>query len=105
MPARNANRTDRRQRLKEIMDVVRRYEPAKEMTPEKLCSMFEELGPTFIKLGQLLSVRSDMLPGAYCEALTKLRSHVAPMPFEQVVSLVEGAYGRPLYHQYTLLFP
>lgn len=101
MPARNANRTDRRQRLKEIMDVVRRYEPAKEMTPEKLCSMFEELGPTFIKLGQLLSARSDMLPGAYCEALTKLRSHVVPMPFEQVVSLVEKAYGRPLYEVFS----
>lgn len=101
MPVRNENRTDRRQRLKEIMDVVRRYDPAKDMTPEKLCSMFEELGPTFIKLGQLLSMRSDMLPGNYCEALTKLRSNVVPMPFEQVVSLVENAYGRPLHEVFA----
>ena len=56
----------------------------------------EELGPTFVKLGQILSMRSDFLPAAYCEALTRLRTQVEPMPYEQVEAILEGAYGHPL---------
>lgn len=96
MAARNNGRSDNRQRLMEIVEVVRRHEITKGITPDKLCAIIEELGPTFIKLGQILSMRSDILPKAYCEALTRLRSDVAPMPFEQVKALIENAYGRPL---------
>lgn len=96
MAARNNGRSDNRQRLMEIVEVVRRHEITKGITPDKLCAIIEELGPTFIKLGQILSMRSDILPKAYCEALTRLRSDVAPMPFEQVKTLIENAYGRPL---------
>ena len=96
MAARNNGRSDNRQRLMEIVEVVRRHEIGKGVTPDKLCAIIEELGPTFIKLGQILSMRSDILPKAYCEALTRLRSDVAPMPFEQVKTLIENAYGRPL---------
>ena len=96
MPARHENRSENRQRLMEIVEVVRRHEIIKGLTPEKLCAIIEELGPTFIKLGQILSMRSDILPKEYCEALKKLRSSVAPMPYEQVVSIVERSYGRPL---------
>lgn len=91
-----SNNGENRQRLKEIMEVVRRHEMVKGITPDKLCAMLEELGPTFIKLGQILSMRSDFLPAEYCTALTKLRSQVAPMPFAQVASIVEASYGRPL---------
>ena len=56
----------------------------------------EDLGPTFIKLGQILSMRSDILPRDYCEALKKLRSNVSPMPFEQVQRVVETSYGCPM---------
>ena len=96
MPARSTNRTENRQRLMEIVEVMRRNELVKGMTPEKLCAVIESLGPTFVKLGQILSIHSDFLPKNYCEALSKLHSEVAPMPYEQVVSLVEKAYGRPL---------
>ena len=97
MPVRSENRTENRQRLMEIVEVVRRHEIVKDgMTPEKLCAIIEELGPTFIKLGQILSMRSDILPKEYCEALKKLRSSVAPMPYSQVVSIVERSYGRPM---------
>ena len=97
MPAQHENRTENRQRLMEIVEVVRRHEIIKDgLTPEKLCAIIEELGPTFIKLGQILSMRSDILPKAYCDALKKLRSSVAPMPYEQVVSIVERSYGRPM---------
>ena len=78
MPVRNENRGENRQRLLEIMEVMRRHEIVKGITPEKLCAIIEELGPTFIKLGQILSMRSDILPAAYCDALKKLRSSVAP---------------------------
>ena len=97
MPVRSESRTENRQRLMEIVEVVRRHEIVKEgMTPKKLCDIIEELGPTFIKLGQILSMRSDILPKEYCEALKKLRSSVAPMPYSQVVSIVERSYGRPM---------
>ena len=96
MPVRNENRTDNRQRLKEIMEVMSRHDLAHGLTPEKLCAMIEDLGPTFIKLGQILSMRSDILPKDYCEALKKLRSSVSPMPYSQVAEIVERSYARPI---------
>lgn len=78
MPSRNESRGENRQRLMEIMEVVRRHDITRGMSPEKLCAIIEELGPTFIKLGQILSMRSDFLPKEYCEALKKLRSDVSP---------------------------
>ena len=97
MTQRGENRSENRQRLAEIVEVVRRHEIVRGgITPEKLCAIIEELGPTFIKLGQILSMRSDILPAAYCEALKKLRSSVAPMPYEQVADIVSRSYGRPL---------
>ena len=96
MPVRNENKTDNRQRLKEIMEVMSRHDLAHGLTPEKLCAMIEDLGPTFIKLGQILSMRSDILPKDYCEALKKLRSSVSPMPYSQVAEIVERSYARPI---------
>ena len=100
---RGANQTERertiaqnRQRLREIVDVVRKHDILHGITPEKLCAIIEDLGPTFIKLGQILSMRSDILPRDYCEALKKLRSNVSPMPFEQVQRVVETSYGCPM---------
>ena len=72
-------RGEQRKRLNEIVEVLRRNEIVRGMTPDKLCAVMEELGPTFIKLGQILSMRSDFLPQEYCDALTRLqigRAHV-----------------------------
>ena len=80
MPEASTNRTENRQRLMEIMDVVRRHDLTRGITPEKLCAVIEDLGPTFIKLGQILSMRSDILPKSYCEALSRRLGSVAARP-------------------------
>jgi ubiquinone biosynthesis protein len=49
----------------------------------------ETLGPTFIKLGQLLSTRADLLPPAYVDALARLQDKVEPFPFDEVAAIVE----------------
>ena len=55
---------------------------------------FEELGPTFVKLGQMLSTREDLLPPAWTAELDKLHSQVAPVPFDELLPQVEQALGR-----------
>lgn len=61
-----------------------------EVTPEaeELASDLEKLGPTFIKLGQLLSTRSDLLPPAYMEALARLQDKIEPFSFAEVDEIV-----------------
>ncbi len=64
--------------------------------PERLRLAFEELGPTFVKLGQLLSLRPDLVPPEYSQELTKLQDEAAPFPFVEVQRKIEGQLGRPL---------
>ena len=54
---------------------------------------FEELGPTFVKLGQMLSTREDLLPLAWTTELERLHSHVASVPFDELLPQVEQALG------------
>jgi len=55
---------------------------------------FEELGPTFVKLGQMLSTREDLLPPTWTTEFARLNSHVAPVPFDALLPQVEQALGR-----------
>ncbi len=64
--------------------------------PERLRIMFEELGPSFIKFGQVLSCRPDLLPVDYARELCKLTDSVSPFPFEQAKEIVEHDLGGPL---------
>ena len=59
-------------------------------TAEQFARDLEAMGPTYIKMGQLLSTRFDLLPAAYTEALTRLQDTVQPFPFEQVREIVES---------------
>jgi ubiquinone biosynthesis protein len=61
--------------------------------PERLRLMFEELGPSFIKLGQVLSCRPDLLPVEYARELSRLTDSVAPFPFEQAKEIIEQDLG------------
>jgi predicted unusual protein kinase regulating ubiquinone biosynthesis (AarF/ABC1/UbiB family) len=65
----------------------------KEPPPEELASDLENLGATFIKLGQLLSTRGDLLPEAYLDALARLQDKVEPFSFEEVDAIVSSELG------------
>lgn len=80
-------------RFKEILGVVRRHNLLKGLTPQKLRETLEELGPTFVKLGQILSMRPDMIPSEYCDELVRLRADVKPMPFDEVLRVLEKELG------------
>lgn len=80
-------------RLGEITAVLRKHGITRGVTPEKLRLILEDLGPTFIKLGQIMSMHSDILPKRYCDELMRLRSEVKPMPFREVLEVIEESYG------------
>ena len=60
---------------------------------EDLAKDLERLGPTFIKLGQLLSTRADLMPGPYLEALERLQDQIEPFSYEEVERIVSGELG------------
>src|SRR5258706_28076 len=62
-------------------------------TGQALAGDLEKLGPTFIKLGQVLSVRYDLLPAEYADALARLQDDVAPFPFDEVERIVNSELG------------
>ena len=82
-------------RLKEIINIVNKYNYDDGITPEIVVNILQDLGPTFVKLGQIASQQSDYMPAEYCEALAKLRSNVAPMNIETVHAQIEKYLGKP----------
>lgn len=80
-------------RLKEITAVLHKHNITKGVSPEKLRLILEDLGPTFIKIGQIMSMHSDILPKRYCDELMHLCYDVAPMPFRELLDVIEDAYG------------
>lgn len=81
-----------KERLREIVGVVKKYHLIKDTTPEGLRLAIEELGPTFIKLGQIMASRDDVIPKEYCDELSKLRNEVKPMDFSLVKSILDEEY-------------
>lgn len=64
--------------------------------PQRLRLAFEELGGTFIKLGQLLSLRPDLVTKEYSEEFSKLQDEVKPFPFNQAKRIIESELGSPI---------
>jgi ubiquinone biosynthesis protein len=60
---------------------------------DQLAEDLEQLGPTYIKLGQLLSTRADILPEAYMDALTRLQDDVGPFPGAEAEAIIEDELG------------
>ena len=81
-------------RLKEMVAVLRKYEVVRGMTPEKLRHILEDLGPTFVKLGQVMSMRPDFLPQEYCDEFMKLQNGAKPLPFSTIIEVIEQEYSR-----------
>src|SRR3954470_9705600 len=65
------------------------------LEPERRMRLaFEELGPTFVKLGQMLSTREDLLPPPWTSELALLHTRVAPVSFDELLPSIEEALGR-----------
>lgn len=81
-------------------DALRRGEepetPETVADAEELVRQLEAMGPTFVKLGQLLSSRVDLLPAAYTEALRRLQDQAEPLPFDVVRQVLEEELGARL---------
>ena len=92
---------DNRERLGEITAVLRKHHITRGVTPEKLRAILEELGPTYVKLGQIMSLHSDVLPQRYCDELMKLTSEVTPMPFETVEEVINRSYREDWHHIFS----
>jgi ubiquinone biosynthesis protein len=70
-------------------------------TARRFREMLAELGPTFVKLGQVLSSRPDLLPPVFVEELSHLQDNVPPFPFDEVREVVERGLGRRLHEAFS----
>lgn len=89
----NLSRKTRMRRLREIYAIVQKHHFLKGFSPEEFRAMLEDLGPSFVKIGQTLSTRSEILPKAYCDELAKLQTECDPLPFEQILVALDEIYG------------
>lgn len=86
-------RKSRSKRLHEIIGLVRKYKIMDGITPVHFRDMLVDLGPSFVKIGQMLSLRSEILPKAYCDALSSLQMDADPLPFDEIKQALESIYG------------
>ncbi len=73
--------------------------------PEHLRLALEELGPMFIKLGQILSTRADLLPPDYQAELAKLQDNVPPVPPERILATLADEFGQPVAAHFAAFDP
>ncbi|OQZ04465.1 MAG: hypothetical protein B6D34_02680 [Candidatus Brocadia sp. UTAMX1] len=76
------------------MRIVRRFIEPRESRAVRLRKALEELGPTFIKFGQILSIRPDLIPLDLCNELSKLQDHVPPFGYEYVRKQIRESFGK-----------
>lgn len=92
-------------RMNEIVRIMRQYKVLHGLTPEQAVEVLQALGPTYVKIGQLASNRSDLLPKAYCDAFEKLRDDANPMPFDVVIEQIDRAYGKSWHEVFAFIDP
>src|SRR2546421_12005295 len=96
-----------------LWDVLGRREPGERPSPAEMRATsarrfretLAELGPTFIKLGQILSSRPDILPPDFITELSHLQDRAPPMSLESVLRLVEQGLGRPAGELFASIDP
>lgn len=88
---------------KALSEILGREEPVQEnpevaqrSAPERFRCLLNELGTTFIKFGQILSTRVDLLPREYIQELSRLQDDVTPEPFDRIRAQIETSFGKPL---------
>lgn len=79
--------------LEETLEAEQRVTPKEAAKASELADDLEKLGPTFVKLGQLLSTRVELMPRAYLEALARLQDKVEPFAFDEVEKIVASELG------------
>ncbi|MCT6809909.1 MAG: AarF/UbiB family protein, partial [Bifidobacterium sp.] len=99
------HRRGRARRLAEMIRIANRFDIIHGLTPVTMRRLFEALGPTFVKVGQILSMRSEILPEAFCRELSKLRADADPIPYSVVTSTLAAEYGRPLDQIFSSIDP
>lgn len=87
------NSKSRRRRMREIVGIVGKHRALEGFTPEEFRAMLEDLGPSFVKIGQTLSTRSEILPKVFCEELTKLQTECDPLPFDEMLAALDKEFG------------
>ena len=92
-------------RLGQIMRIANQFDVVHGLTPVKMRLMLEALGPTFVKVGQILSMRSEILPQSFYDELAKLRADADPMPYQIVVDTLTQEYGRPIDEVFARIDP
>ena len=88
-------------RLREIIAIIRKQNYEDGITPEVLVQILEDLGPTYVKIGQIASQQAEYIPAKYCDALAGLRSKVAPMDIATVREQIEKYLGKPVEELYA----
>lgn len=92
-------------RLGQIASIVRQFDIIRGLTPVKMRLMLEALGPTFVKVGQILSMRSEILPQDFCNELAKLQAGADPIPYDTVLQVLEQEYHRPVNEIFDYIDP
>jgi ubiquinone biosynthesis protein len=87
-----------------LLDVVMRRDSVQRRAV-RLRRVFEDTGASFIKLGQQLSLRADILPYAYCAELARMLDRVPPFPSQQAIETVERNLGKPLNEVFEIFDP
>ena len=87
-----------KRRLAQILGILKKHHITKGVDPVKFR---EDLGPTFVKIGQIMASRQDMFSERYCKELVKLRDNVAPLPFADVQRVIEEEYGCPMQEVFS----
>lgn len=91
------DKPEEQRRITEILEILKKHDIIKNgLNPEVLRLILEDLGPTFIKLGQVMSMRTDFLPKEYCKELEKLRTNVKPLSIDEVKSAIQEELNRPI---------
>ena len=87
--------------LEETLEAEQRVTPKEAAKASELAEDLEKLGPTFVKLGQLLSTRVELMPRAYLEALARLQDKVEPFAFDEVEKIVSSELGVRMSKAFT----